>query len=230
MFTYDILIPVFNAENTIYQLLNEINQLSSSKPSRIIVVDDGSKDKTPEILDQINVFKIRLNENQGKGQALRVGFREFLEHSTSDYLLCMDADLQHPVNSIPHFINMAQETGTRLIIGNRERKIGVMPTHRILSNMITSFTMSRLTGQKILDSQCGFRLIHRKLIIEMLPTLQQEGFQMESEFILKTSRAGYSLSFVNIPTIYKNETSSIRNFKDTGRFISFTLKNLMKQL
>jgi glycosyltransferase involved in cell wall biosynthesis len=229
MLSYDILIPVYNAEKTIYELLSRIHESASPKPLCIIVVDDGSQDKTSNILQSFDVFKIRLNENKGKGQALRVGFNAFLKKSTAEYLLCMDADLQHPVESIPNFIEQASRTRSSLIIGSRKLKIGVMPLHRILSNRITSFIMSLMSGQPILDSQCGFRLIHRELLNSVLADLQQSGFQMESEFILKTARGGYKIDFVSIPTIYHNESSSIRNFQDTIKFISFVLKNLMKQ-
>ena len=103
MIPYDVLIPAYNAERTISELISQLESLNHPS-STIIVVDDGSDDKTAQICEKHNVRLIRNIDNRGKGYVLKVGFRAFLEDSTEDYLLCLDADLQHPVSSIPDFL------------------------------------------------------------------------------------------------------------------------------
>jgi glycosyltransferase involved in cell wall biosynthesis len=227
MLSYDILIPAYNAEGTLRTLLRQIGELEV-QPGHIFLIDDGSTDHTAEIAKASGVLLFQMPVNRGKGFALRKGFGMFLNHSESVYLLCMDADLQHPVASVNDFLNMARTTHTSCIIGNRVRTAGTMPIHRILSNTITSFIISAMTGQSIRDSQCGYRLIKRDLLETVSPLLTEDGFQLESEFILRADAAGVQIDFVPIPTIYHGERSSINNAFDTLRFIRFIARNLMR--
>jgi len=230
MLTYDVLIPAFNAESTIGSLLQQLSELSGQTPGRIIVVNDGSTDHTAKKCAEFDVCLLNLDANFGKGQALRKGFEVFIKDSSAKYLLCMDADLQHAVDSIQDFVRRGQENVEALIIGKRSRNLREMPLHRILSNSITSMIMSILTGQRISDSQCGFRLIGKNVLEYVVPELEQQGFQLESEFILRTAQKGFRIGFVPIPTIYQNETSSISNFKDTLKFIKLIFRTVFRGL
>ena len=100
-----------------------------------------------------------------------------------------------------------------------------MPAHRILSNSITSYILSKLTGQKIEDSQCGYRLIKRKVIEKM--ELGEDGYQLESEMLLKSAQNDVKIDFVPIPTIYNTEKSHMRNFSDTLKFIRLIVKHFL---
>ena len=100
-----------------------------------------------------------------------------------------------------------------------------MPFHRILSNVITSKILSIVTGQKIMDSQCGYRMIHRDIISKL--ELNEKGFQLESEMIVEVAKMRVKIDFVDIPTIYNQSGSSINNVKDTLRFIRYILKELV---
>jgi glycosyltransferase involved in cell wall biosynthesis len=225
--TYQILIPAYNAGETISLLLNELASLRQ-KPLKITVVDDGSVDDTFEKCKLFDVEILRNRENRGKGSALKKGFQTFLEDSNAAYLLCMDADLQHPVSSIPDFLQKAAETRSSFIIGSRLRSVKAMPFHRILSNAITSRLLSSITGQKIEDSQCGYRLIHRKVLENV--SLDENGYQLESELLLKAAKAGIEINFLPIETIYASEKSHMRHFRDTYLFIGLVLRHILKKL
>ena len=220
MKTLNILIPSYNASQTIEDLITQLFQLKI-KPEQIIVVNDGSSDETSNLAKGLNVNVVDLQQNQGKGAALLKGFKYFLQKSNADYLICMDADLQHPVNSIPDFL----KSDSHFAIGNREKSIKTMPFHRILSNVITSKILSIVTGQKIMDSQCGYRMIHRDIISKL--ELNEKGFQLESEMIVEVAKMRVKIDFVDIPTIYNQSGSSINNVKDTLRFIRYILKELV---
>ncbi|MBD3223465.1 MAG: glycosyltransferase [Caldithrix sp.] len=222
MQTYDVLIPVFNAQSKIGFLLRDLKRLSTP-PCNIFVVDDHSSDQSVQVIQEHDVKLQRLSQNYGKGYALRVGFNRFLQESTSDYLLCMDADLQHPVTSIKKFIRRLPIT---FLIGNRTHDLSRMPWPRIASNLITSFIISKITGQTIKDSQCGFRLIHRSVLAEI--ELSENGFQLESEFILKANRIGVQTEFVDIPTIYNGHPSAINHWRDTWHFIRLITRELWR--
>ena len=190
----------------------------------IIIVDDGSTDDTPNLIREYADIVITNNKNYGKGLSLRKGFDFFLHNTGSDYLLCLDADLQHPVSHIPLFLSHASVQNSEFIIGKRERKIGVMPFPRIISNSTTSIILSLICNQKIDDSQCGFRLISRNALRKL--ELREDGFQLESEMIVEASRAGIKIEFISIPTIYNGYISHINHMGDTLRFIHLILSQL----
>ncbi len=225
MFHYQILIPAYNAQSCLPELLESIYQLDE-KPQNVIVVDDGSADATSEIAKQNKVELIQNKKNKGKGFSLRRGFRFFLDQNGSDYLLCMDADLQHPVSAIPDFIQFAKENNSRIVIGNRKKKISEMPLLRVLSNRITSAILGLFTRQDIKDSQCGMRLIHQDVLRSI--ELYENGFIFESEFILEAARKKIPIQFIDIPTIYNQENSNISHILDTFRFIRLILKEMVR--
>lgn len=227
MIPYDILIPAYNAEGTISELISQLESLNHPS-STIIVVDDGSDDKTAQICEKHNVRLIRNIDNRGKGYVLKVGFRAFLEDSTEDYLLCLDADLQHPVSSIPDFLKMVETNQSNFVLGVRQNRLKSMPKHRVLSNLLTSQIISWLSGQKIRDSQCGFRLIHRDVLKKI--HLAENGYQLESEMLLRAGREGFRIDWVPIPTIYNDEKSYIGNVSDTYRFTRLIFRELKGRL
>lgn len=224
--TYTVLIPAYNAQKTIGKLIDQLFQIPN-RPDSIIVINDSSVDKTSEIARTKKVIVYDFNKNSGKGNALKKGFEIFLSETKSQYVLCMDADLQHPPASIKSFLEKAQKEDASIVIGNRNFIIGQMPFLRYLSNTMTSIILSKISKQKIQDSQCGFRLIKR----EVLDTLKMNegGFQFESEFILKCAREKIKIHFVNIPTIYNNNGSNISHFKDTYRFVRLISKEIYKK-
>ena len=227
MIRYDALIPAYNAEKTISQLISQLRSLDHS-PENIMVVDDGSQDKTVQICERHNVRVIRNFENRGKGYVLKVGFRAFLNDSMAEYLLCLDADLQHPVSSVPDFLNVALNKRSKFVLGMRTDRLKTMPRHRVLSNLLTSAIISWLSGQHIKDSQCGFRLIHKDVLKKI--RLIENGYQLESEMLLETAKEGIFIDCVTIPTIYNNERSYIGNLSDTYRFTRLIYREIKGRL
>lgn len=223
MIRYDVLIPAYNAETTISELLSQLSSLIPP-PENIIVVDDGSQDKTVQICKNHKVRVIRNIENRGKGYVLKIGFKAFLEYSSTEYLLCLDADLQHPVSSVPDFLRAAENKQSKFVLGVRKDRLKSMPGHRVLSNLLTSCIISWFSGQNIKDSQCGFRLIHSDLLKKV--KLAENGYQLESEMILVSAREGFLIDYVSIPTIYNDEKSYIGNFSDTFRFARLIFREI----
>lgn len=223
--SYDILIPAYNAQRTLPDLLRQIQSLKSA-PQHIFVVDDGSTDRTAEVIGQAGVTLLQNAVNRGKGHALRRGFRLFMEQSDSAYLLCLDADLQHPPHMAADFLAQAR-SGVKIVIGRRKRSPQHMPLMRIVSNTLTSAILSLLLGQKIHDSQCGYRLIERSVLEEI--QLTEDGFQLETEFIIESVKRGHSIRFVPIPTIYNHQDSYINHLGDTLRFIKLVWNKTIRR-
>ncbi|CUS77647.1 Glycosyltransferase involved in cell wall bisynthesis [Candidatus Kryptonium thompsonii] len=207
-------IPAYNAERTIKILIERVKKFIPLED--IVVVDDGSTDMTSEIALGCGANVLKHAKNYGKGKALKTGFK-FAILKNYDAVLTLDADLQHDPDEIPKLIDKFSE-GFDIVIGNRMKNLKSMPVERIFSNKMTSFLISLRTGQKIPDSQCGFRLIKRAVIEKI--SVKSDGFSFESEFLIKALLAGFKVGFVEIKTIYNGERSYIKHFSDTFKFIA----------
>jgi glycosyltransferase involved in cell wall biosynthesis len=224
--SYSVLIPALNAQDTISELLKQLREIPVP-PAHIFVIDDGSSDNTKQLAEKHQAAVFRFNKNQGKGKALQQGLQLFSKQTEDDFVICMDADLQHSPADIGFFLEKRKQFSDTLIIGSREIKIIQMPFLRFLSNKITSQILSSLTGQKIRDSQCGFRLIPRNILKDNC--FKEKGFQFESEFILWCSRQKIPIEFVSIPTIYNRQGSRINHIGDTFKFLKLAVREFFNR-
>jgi glycosyltransferase involved in cell wall biosynthesis len=218
--TIAVLIPAFNAEYSLAELINRLRNAIGNV--QIIVVDDGSTDRTNEVAASIGAIVFRHKKNRGKGAALQTGF-DFLNKQTGiEFIVTIDADLQHQPEDIPKFLLVQQKTNADIVIGWRERIGTQMPVHRKLSNAITSVLVGMRTGVKIKDSQCGFRLI-RSSVIEIVQ-LESTGYEAETEFLIKAAHRGFKIEFVPVRTIYGTEKSYMTHWTTTVNFIKVILR------
>lgn len=205
------LIPFFNEESTI----NQIIQSTLKHVDAVIAIDDGSTDgASANISFSENITLLKNNNNRGKGFALRKGLNYAVENGF-DKLVTLDADLQHNPDEIPLLISKLSEY--HIVIGNRLNNLKAMPIQRRVSNKITSNLLSIKTGQKILDSQSGFRA-YRAEVIKNVKT-DEDGYEAESEILIKASRLGYLIGFADISTIYGDQISKMTPVKSTLGFI-----------
>ena len=211
-----IIIPAYNPPNTFNNLISSI--LTYSKLP-IIIVDDGS-DKEIQI-DKNSVIILRNRQNMGKGIALMKGMSYALKHGYT-HSVTLDADSQHDPSYIPQFLDM--DEGICIVLGKREFK-GNMPIHRRFSNLVTSKLISKLTSQQVLDSQCGYR--RYKLAEVTNESYNEDGFQFESEVLIRLLRRNYRLQHISIPTIYTDSGSSMNNFRDTIKFMRLIFRNIL---
>ncbi len=216
-----ILIPAYNEEKHIGDLIGKIREITSN----IIVVDDGSVDKTARIVRDNNAICLEHKENKGKGASLSDGYNYLLEKG-ADYIITMDADGQHSPYDIDKFINLAESNIFDIIIGNRMKDTADMPLLRYLTNKFTSAVVSILSGQKIPDSQCGFRMVSTNVLRKV--KIKSMNFDAESEILIKASRNGFKIGSVDIKTIYGDEKSKINPIKDTIRFFKLVFRLLKK--
>ncbi len=224
--TFDILIPAYNAVGTLPVLLNEIDKLKQ-KPEHVLVVDDGSTDGMKDAVRKNTVLLIHP-ENFGKGRALKTGFNWFVNKSKAEFLCCMDADLQHKPADIANFLKaIRMNANAKVFIGNRHFSGNDMPVHRMLSNKLTSWIISILTGFKIRDSQCGYRFIHRDILEKI--RLDENGFQLESEFFFQIAEKQIQPVFVNIITAYEGNGSHMHHVGDTLRFVKLITREIYRK-
>jgi glycosyltransferase involved in cell wall biosynthesis len=182
----------------------------------VTVVDDGSSDATAERSRDAGAEVIEQRPNQGKGMALRTGFRQVLAGG-ADAILTLDADGQHDPAEIPAFLAAwAAEPRPDLVIGRRSFRS--MPPARRLSNELGRIAFSWAVGRPIPDNQSGFRLVSRSLAEATLAS-DELGFAFEVEQITTCIRMGGTIAWVPIRTIYAGAPSHIRPIAHLREFI-----------
>ncbi len=181
----------------------------------VLVVDDGSTDRTAEVARAAGAWVIRHPQNRGKGAALKTGFAWALEHGY-DAVLTLDADGQHDPTEIPKLLAALEAGEGELIIG--ERDFSQMPWPRWWSTPLGAWLLSLALGQKVTDNQSGYRVMTRRLLEKL--QLSSTGFEMEVEMIAEAVRLGYPIGWVPIRTIYGiDKPSYFHPVKDTLRFL-----------
>ncbi len=217
-----LVIPAYNEGLFLDSLLFDIEQRFPDL--KILVVNDGSTDGTANIIDKHGTTCIVHPENHGKGASLKSAFR-FAQKNGYDWVVTMDGDGQHPVKSVQDFITAVGKDSADLILGYRIARKGMMPIHRQVSNEITSVLLSLIIGNyRVHDSQCGFRAVRMSSI--KLASYSEDGFQFESEMILRMGKGGCRFYEIPIETVYAKEKSSINIFYDTIKFVKLIFKSL----
>lgn len=213
-----VLIPSYNEERAI----GDIIRLLRRRNLIAYVVDDGSSDRTAEIAAQEGAVVVHHKVNKGKGASIREGVAHILKKRNFDTILIMDGDNQHEVDDIDLFIDKMEKTDADMVIGDRMRDTARMPVARIWTNRFMSKLISLVAGQKVPDTQCGFRLVKANAFRDVV--LESSNYEIESEMIIKFARKGYRIESVPIKAIYEDEKSSINPIIDTLRFFAFLFK------
>ena len=211
------IIPVYNEERHIKKVIEKTLKYIKD----VLVIDDGSTDQTPSEIAKTPVRVFRHQKNLGKGEALKSAFKLTMDYEA---VIIIDGDEQHDSDEIPNFLRMADQYD--LIIGSREKR-KYMPLINKISNNISTWIISRLAHQNILDSQSGYRLIKRKLIDSL--DLKTERFETETEIIIQAAKKGFKIGHLPIKTIYQTEKSHFHKTKDTLRFIKYFLKAIFSR-
>lgn len=138
-----------------------------------------------------------------------------------DYVITIDADNQHPIEYIPLFVEKLKFFD--IVIGSRKREMNIrkMPMDRYISNRLNSAFISILCLKNIPDAQSGYRGIKIDVIRNL--KINSNGFDFETEFIIKAIKKGYKVGYIDIPVIYNSKKSHIRKIKDTFKILKVYL-------
>lgn len=209
------LVPAYQAAAHLGEVLLGLAALPS--PPHVLVVDDGSRDATSEVARQFGAEVHAFAANRGKGHALLAGFSRLRDF---DAVVTLDSDGQHPPEHVPAFV-AAAEAGADLVLGRRAIS-AEMPPLRRFANRFSSNWCSAIAGQRISDSQCGFRL-YRREVLERTP-VRASRYEVETEMAVRAARMGFRVREVEIPTVYGDETSHLSITRDVPRIVGMMVR------
>ena len=216
-----IVVPCYNEAKDILNKSNIILEKMTSLPieSELILVNDGSKDKTAEVMELVKgAIHEGYDINRGKGGAVKHG----IEVSTGDYVLFMDADLSTDLSAIDTLIPLMGEYD--LIIGSRHHKDSVIPVKQPLSRRFIGWCCRHIVNMHFhfhySDTQCGFKAIKREVAKDIASKQQINGFAFDVEYLYIAKLNNHSIK--EIPVIWRDDRgstvspvkSSIKFFKD----------------
>ena len=211
------IIPAYNEEERIASVVAGASKFVDA----VVVVDDGSTDRTASAAEAAGATVVRHARNLGKGRALETGLGHAAGHGFAA-AITLDADGQHDPDEIPRFTEKFAAAGADVIVGTRMHDRAGMPWIRILTNFVTSVVVSLIAGRRITDSQSGYRLL-KCATAARLP-VSGARFDAEPELLVKAARRGLRIEEVPVSTIYRGEKSKINPLRDTCRFVLLALR------
>jgi glycosyltransferase involved in cell wall biosynthesis len=204
------IIAAFNEEGAIGEVVAGVRRHVPD----VVVVDDGSTDRTGDRAAAAGATVLTHPRNLGKGTAVRTALALVLPQPYS-HVLFIDGDLQHDPADIPRLVAAAGQSRADLVIAERTFTRGQMPTARFYSNRIGSRILSGFIGTQVADSQSGFRLVRADCLRGM--RLTATGYELETEMLIKLTRRRATLCRIGIPARYHGANSKLRSFTDTFR-------------
>jgi dolichyl-phosphate beta-glucosyltransferase len=215
--TLSIVIPAYNEESRLPALLDALKQQADPAATaaglellEVLVVDDGSTDRTKAILEAGTAANPKLtpvfdySRNRGKGAAFAAGVRR----ASGDWTLLADVDLSTPLTELAK-LTAATTGGADIAIGSRNVKGAIVergPLHRkVLGNSFNTIVRG-LTGLRLHDTQNGFKLFPTEVAERLLVEQSCPGFSFDVELLMRADRAG--LKIAEVPIIYQHDASS----------------------
>jgi glycosyltransferase involved in cell wall biosynthesis len=198
-----IIIPAFNEQETISEVVERIYAANFNLDFEIIIVNDGSTDSTLEKIIEVqkNRSQVKLvsyDQNRGKGYAVRQG----LSHSTGDIIAIQDADLEYDPRQMPRLLEPILEKRTDIVYGSRFLMQGTRNwriAHHYMGNRFLSFMANILYGYSLSDIETGYKIFTKEVKESLELTLDDFGFEVE--FLANAWRGNFRI--VEMPISYE---------------------------
>ena len=215
-----VVIPAYNEEKRIGKTLGEISDYLKKQEyqSEILVVDDGSKDRTAQVVKELQrkIENLRLLEyedrkNRGKGFATRYGMLQ----AKGKFRLLSDADHSTPISEIEKFWPEFEQ-GFDIVLGSREIKGAVLdppqgPWRRFVGEGFKIYRKLILGMWEIQDTQCGFKCFRDEVVEKIFPKCKINRFAFDPEILILAKKAGYKIK--EVPIYWRNDPHSKVKFK-----------------
>ncbi len=204
------LIPAFNCGDRVGAVVSAVRRHVPD----VLVVDDGSSDKTAERARAAGARVVVHAKNQGKGPAIRSGLAVLLGQPYT-HVLMLDADGQHDPDDSPRFLAAACEAD--LVLGNRLWKPEAIPARRFWTNFVGTRALQLMTGFPLEDSQCGFRLVAACHLRRM--GLVGNRYSVDTEILVRAGKLRARFAHVPVKVIYEGAVSHYRPLFDTVHIV-----------
>ena len=200
MMKLTIIIPVYNEEKTILEVIEKVKEAEAlNLKKEIIVVDDFSKDSTKEMLLKLKDGAVKIffhDKNKGKGAAIRTG----LKHATGDIILIQDADLEYSPKEYPKLLRPIIQDEAKVVYGSRleaiRKNLDNMYKLHYFGNVFLSVMTNALYGSKIPDMETGYKVFRKEVVQDM--KLRARRFDFEPEITAKILKKGYRIKEIPI--------------------------------
>ena len=222
-----VIIPVYNEEKSILEVINKVKKVNLSNVTReIIIVDDFSTDNTKNILTKLNDNDLKIffhQKNQGKGAAIRTA----LNHATGDIILIQDADLEYNPKEYGKLLKPIMENRTKVVYGSRieaiRKNLKKMYKIHYFGNLFLTIMTNILYGAKITDMETGYKVFRKEVIKDM--KLKAKRFDFEPEITAKILKKGYKIKEVPIDFVgRKFEEGKKITWKDGIKALLYLIK------
>jgi len=217
------IVPAYNEEKTIAEVVSRLRNFVDE----IIVVNDGSKDKTAEIIKKLDVTAVTHEKNKGYGGSIRSGFQKGLE-TGADIFLLIDADLQHDPKEASRLIDFLVKNDCDIVIGSRFlENTSKIPLYRSFGIKLFTLMTRVIMGLKITDSQSGFRAFNRKAI-EKTVNFGSNDMGASIEMLYLAKRSDLKIMEYPITCSYENVEYSVPPLRHGLQLIKILLKIYLK--
>ena len=219
-----IIIPAYNEENSIGRVIEGIKKVADNydESCELIVVNDGSTDRTGEIVKQSQAKLIEHPVNRGYGAALKSGIKK----AKYNLIVITDADGTYPNDRIPELVEISKEGDFDMVVGARVGKNVKVPMIRKPAKWFITKLASYLTDTKIPDLNSGLRIIKKEAIerfIQILP----DGFSFTSTMTLAMLTNGHSIKYEPIDYFKREGKSKIKPIQDSLNFIQLIIRTVL---
>ncbi|MDP1853063.1 MAG: glycosyltransferase family 2 protein [Candidatus Omnitrophota bacterium] len=211
-----VIVPLFNEEKVIAGFVKELLSLKKAN-WEIIIVDDGSTDKSAELVLENDITLLRHQANRGYGAAIKTGIAK----AKNDVIAIVDADGTYPLSELPHLLEFIG--GFDMVVA--ERKSGVSVA-RIPAKWVLKKLAEYLSGSKIPDLNSGFR-VFKKSIAERFLRILPDGFSFTTTITLAMLTNGYSVKYVPINYQKRIGKSKIHPINDTLAFLQLIIRTVL---
>lgn len=197
--TVSIILPALDEEEAVGKVIDEIPEKDMEERGyrvEILVVDNGSTDRTREIAEAKGA-KVIVEPAKGKGRAVRTAF----ESVCGDFIFMLDADYTYPATYIPQMLE-ALEEGHDVVLGSRlkgQRAEGAMSKLNLIGNRLLAFMGNTLYGTRISDLCTGYWGLSREVVENL--ELDATGFQLEANMFTEIAKKGYRIA--EVPILYR---------------------------
>ena len=227
-----VVVPAYDEEQRIGRSLDRVLAWSveRARPLEIVVVDDGSRDRTAALVEGYaarGVRLVRLPANRGKGAALRAG----VAASTGEQVLISDADFSTPIAEVDRLEPLLAEAA--IVLGSRATKDSRItvrqPAWREIAGKTFNLAIRLLGVAGIRDSQCGFKLLRGEVARELFAEMTVDRFAFDVELILLARERGYRVAEVGVEWL-NDPASRVHLLRDGTRMLADVVRLRLRRL